>query len=48
MLKLSEHLLKFEVQYGLTPASRPNLHRREKPAHGNSDKKDKTRFFSVS
>ena len=46
MIRLSEHLLKLEVQYGLTPASRPHVHRLETPPHGNSTAhKDKSRFF---
>jgi phage terminase small subunit len=47
MLRISEHLLKIEVQYGLTPASRPNVHRLETSPHGNSGpKKDLSRFFT--
>ena len=47
-LKISEHLLRFEIQYGLTPASRPHIHRLEKPAHGNAKKAGKARFFTAS
>lgn len=46
-IRISEHLLKFEVQYGMTPASRPNIKRLEKPAHGNAGAKDKSRFFQA-
>lgn len=46
-IRLSESLLKFEIQYGMTPASRPNIHRlRDKPAHGNAAK-GKERFFNA-
>jgi len=45
-LKISDALLKFEVQYGMTPASRPNVHRLDKPAHGNA-KQGKERFFNT-
>ena len=44
MLKVNDSMLRIEVQYGMTPASRPNVKKLEKPAHGNASK-DKARFF---
>ena len=46
MLKINDSLLRIEVQYGMTPASRPNVRKLEKPAHGNASK-DKSRFFAA-
>ena len=47
LLKINDAMLKIEVQYGMTPASRPNVKRLEKPAHGNAKEKDKMRFFKA-
>jgi phage terminase small subunit len=47
MMKLSEHLLRFEMQYGLTPASRPHIQRLETPPHGNASA-GKARFFHTA
>ena len=46
-LKLNDAMLKIEVQYGMTPASRSNVKRLDKPAHGNAGEKDKDRFFKA-
>ena len=47
-LKVNDALLKLEVQFGMTPASRPNVKRLEKPAHGNAKEQGKLRFFNAS
>ena len=47
-MRLSERLLKFEVQFGLTPSSRPSVVRLEKPPHGNAKQSEKARLFKVA
>jgi len=48
-MRLSERLLKFEIQFGLTPASRPSVVRLEKkPPHGNAKQDEKARLFKVA
>jgi P27 family predicted phage terminase small subunit len=46
-LRLSDQLIRMEQAFGLTPASRASVQKRDVPPHGNSSEaKDKRRFFA--